>query len=569
MRTTIAPTAEPEAIVGTIATRMRSSEGVLSDRPASSELRLFLASLLPVVIVLGACGSERPAPPDCEHTAPSTPEHVASCERDCTAGAPAACVAVGDALVAAKPAEPEPRAAAAYLRACELGDVAACRQCGVLHEEGRGADKDELRAAELYKKACDGSDAAGCFLLGRLHDEGRGAPFDSDRAAELYARACDGNVGEACHRLALAAEASAKGTSAALDGVYLPREWRDALDEERKHAVSLFLRSCDLGYLPACYDAVVTKRPEDMMNASRRFATLILKGCDSGDARACAGGGRLHERGSGVDKDEVLAADLYARGCKLGSVDGCVDLAQLYLDDRGVPKDPAKATALFEQACDLGAARWCFEAGKRRLEGRGVPTDAARAVGLFRRACEGDAEWVRTEACLLLGELHERGQGVAKDEAIAIQLYGRVCPDGYEHNADGHVQCKEVGFGSGHGRLGGSHRARPPQVRMGATHVSGRVTPRMIFQATRLQMDHAWSCYERALVGNPNLQGRVTVRFVIGRDGSVSNVSNGGSTMPDGGVVSCVIRAVYGFSFPPPEGGIVTVTLPFEFAPDP
>src|SRR5262249_20952224 len=33
------------------------------------------------------------------------------------------------------------------------------------------------------------------------------------------------------------------------------------------------------------------------------------------------------------------------------------------------------------------------------------------------------------------------------------------------------------GFGSGHGRLGGSHRAKPPQVRMGATQVSGRPPP--------------------------------------------------------------------------------------------
>jgi hypothetical protein len=34
----------------------------------------------------------------------------------------------------------------------------------------------------------------------------------------------------------------------------------------------------------------------------------------------------------------------------------------------------------------------------------------------------------------------------------------------------------------------------------------------------------------------------VSVRFVIGRDGAVSNVANGGSDMPDGSVVSCVVR---------------------------
>jgi outer membrane biosynthesis protein TonB len=74
-------------------------------------------------------------------------------------------------------------------------------------------------------------------------------------------------------------------------------------------------------------------------------------------------------------------------------------------------------------------------------------------------------------------------------------------------------------------------------------------------------------CYEQGLVRNPNLEGRVAVRFVIGRDGAVSNVSNGGTDLPDGNVVSCVIGAYYGLSFPAPERGIVTVTYPIFFSP--
>jgi hypothetical protein len=37
--------------------------------------------------------------------------------------------------------------------------------------------------------------------------------------------------------------------------------------------------------------------------------------------------------------------------------------------------------------------------------------------------------------------------------------------------------------------------------------------------------------------------------------------------MPDGGVVSCTVRAFYGLSFPQPEGGIVTVVYPIMFSP--
>jgi hypothetical protein len=73
-------------------------------------------------------------------------------------------------------------------------------------------------------------------------------------------------------------------------------------------------------------------------------------------------------------------------------------------------------------------------------------------------------------------------------------------------------------------------------------------------------------CYETALRGNPSLQGRVSVSFSIGRDGSVGSASASGD-LPDGGVMSCVAKQFYGLSFPAPEGGIVTVTYPIMFTP--
>jgi FHA domain len=123
------------------------------------------------------------------------------------------------------------------------------------------------------------------------------------------------------------------------------------------------------------------------------------------------------------------------------------------------------------------------------------------------------------------------------------------------------------GFGSGHGRLGGSHSTRAPQVRMGATQVNGRLPPEVIQRIVRQNYGRFRLCYENGLRNNPNLQGRVAVRFVIGRDGAVSNVSNGGSDLPDNSVVQCVVKAYYGLSFPQPEGGIVTVVYPIMFSP--
>src|SRR6185503_5840316 len=52
------------------------------------------------------------------------------------------------------------------------------------------------------------------------------------------------------------------------------------------------------------------------------------------------------------------------------------------------------------------------------------------------------------------------------------------------------------------------------------------------------------------------------------RDGSVASASNGGSDLPDAGVISCVVKAFSGLAFPEPEGGIITVTYPIMFSPD-
>jgi Ca-activated chloride channel family protein len=124
------------------------------------------------------------------------------------------------------------------------------------------------------------------------------------------------------------------------------------------------------------------------------------------------------------------------------------------------------------------------------------------------------------------------------------------------------------GFGAGHGRLGGSHRTKPPQVRMGACTVSGRLPPEAVRRIVRLNFGRFRACYERGLTRNPDLAGRVSTRFVIDRAGGVAATSNAGSDLPDAEVVACVVRSFGALSFPQPEGGIVTVIYPIVFSSD-
>jgi hypothetical protein len=123
------------------------------------------------------------------------------------------------------------------------------------------------------------------------------------------------------------------------------------------------------------------------------------------------------------------------------------------------------------------------------------------------------------------------------------------------------------GFGNGHGRLGGSHATRAPSIRQGTTQVNGRLPPEVIQRIVRQNFGRFRLCYENGMRTNPNLAGRVAVKFVIDRSGAVSTSSDGGSDLPDQGVVQCVVRGFGNLSFPQPEGGIVTVVYPIIFNP--
>ncbi|MBI5533049.1 MAG: AgmX/PglI C-terminal domain-containing protein [Deltaproteobacteria bacterium] len=124
-----------------------------------------------------------------------------------------------------------------------------------------------------------------------------------------------------------------------------------------------------------------------------------------------------------------------------------------------------------------------------------------------------------------------------------------------------------AGTGSSRGFGAGSHRVGPVFCLCGASTVSGRLPPEAIQRVVRASFGRFRFCYEKGLRANPSLAGRVSVRFVIARDGSVAAVGDAGSDLRDREVVQCVERAFYGLSFPQPEGGIVTVIYPIVLSP--
>jgi tetratricopeptide (TPR) repeat protein len=121
------------------------------------------------------------------------------------------------------------------------------------------------------------------------------------------------------------------------------------------------------------------------------------------------------------------------------------------------------------------------------------------------------------------------------------------------------------GFGSGHGRLGGAHATSAPTLRGGIVEGGGRLPPEVIQRIVRQNFGRYRLCYEQGLRTNPTLAGRVDVRFLIDRSGSVSATTTSGFS--DAAVASCIARSFRNLSFPQPEDGVVTVTYGITMQP--
>lgn len=187
----------------------------------------------------------------------------------------------------------------------------------------------------------------------------------------------------------------------------------------------------------------------------------------------------------------------------------------------------------------------------------------AQAIGLGSIGAFGRGAGTGANAAFGPGDgLGGIGEGAGgSGEGIGIGAIGTLGHDG--GSADGY------GTTGGWGRYGAHHVSAPVLCACDEAAINGRLPPEVIQRIVRQNMGRFRYCYERALQGNPSLQGRVVTRFLIARDGSVafSTEDTAETDMADPGVVSCIVRAFGALSFPQPEGGTVTVIYPLSLSP--
>ena len=123
--------------------------------------------------------------------------------------------------------------------------------------------------------------------------------------------------------------------------------------------------------------------------------------------------------------------------------------------------------------------------------------------------------------------------------------------------------------GSGYGRGAGFYGKKgggSPGVGAGDPIILGALDKSIIDRIVKQHLPQIRYCYQKELNKNPKLFGKIVVKFVISKEGSVSSATTKASTMKNPIVEKCMNARFMRMRFPKPKGGgIVIVSYPFVF----
>jgi hypothetical protein len=105
----------------------------------------------------------------------------------------------------------------------------------------------------------------------------------------------------------------------------------------------------------------------------------------------------------------------------------------------------------------------------------------------------------------------------------------------------------------------------PARAMREGQRVSGELPMAAVRKVVDANMRDIQRCYERALLRNPRLAGKVTLEWTIGTDGSVTRAGTKLATLDSPEVIECMRASLVTWRFPEPKGGPVVVTYPFLF----
>lgn len=164
----------------------------------------------------------------------------------------------------------------------------------------------------------------------------------------------------------------------------------------------------------------------------------------------------------------------------------------------------------------------------------------------------------------------EAGQGPSGPAANALNKIGKTSTNWSNEGRGGVANVSTVGRGGGAGGMGtlatGSTGAGGAELIEDEGEISGGLDREVIAEVIKSQLGQILYCYERQLSANPELFGKVSIKFTIAPTGAVESQFIKESTLKNATVEGCILQRVAKWKFPNPKGGSkVMVTYPFLF----
>ena len=215
------------------------------------------------------------------------------------------------------------------------------------------------------------------------------------------------------------------------------------------------------------------------------------------------------------------------------------------------PRDPeAEARAAAERR-----ARMAQEAAKTGvLKMLGAKGDNGTIADLVKGGdVSGDADKVFSQV---------GGVGVATADGGGLRTKG----GGGTGSLRGGGSLKAGGPGEvGTGDRSGERAVKGVVKESAPVDVDGSLDPSIIAKEIRGRLGAIKACYESGLKRNPNIGGKLVLRFEISSVGKVTKADYEQDTMKDDDVNSCIKGKVLSWRFPAPAGGSVQFSYPFVF----
>jgi Ca-activated chloride channel family protein len=164
-------------------------------------------------------------------------------------------------------------------------------------------------------------------------------------------------------------------------------------------------------------------------------------------------------------------------------------------------------------------------------------------------------------------------QGVDLAAGMAHEFSWGHTADPADGDGDGQIgRGGGGGTGSGYGRGGGAgfggRGVRVPQVRVAKATVQGAMDRTVIRRIVRAHLPEVRACYNRGLVLDSTLAGRITIQFAISPSGAVTVSTVAKDEVGDGKIGKCIAERVKHWRFPAVRsGGTSVVTYPFLLRP--